>query len=314
MTASANKQNDRDMMQNTLKSQIECSGVGLHSGSVITMTLCPADVDSGIVFVRTDLLSGSNEIPVLFDRVVDTRLCTVIGNESGASVGTIEHVMSALRACNIDNVRIEINGGEAPIMDGSAMPFVEMIQSAGVVAQAAMRKSIKVLKDVRYEEGGKWVSLRPSDIAVFEGEIDFAQPVIGRQKFSVSLLNGNFVHDIASARTFGFQHEVEAMRAAGLARGGSLDNAIVLTDTSVLNKDGLRFSDEFIRHKLLDAIGDLYLAGAPIIGAYDSYKGGHYMNNMLLKTLFADQGNYEIVTQPLTVMAKVVANSGYASL
>lgn len=314
MTASANKQNDRDMMQNTLKSQIECSGVGLHSGSVITMTLCPADVDSGIVFVRTDLLSGSNEIPVLFDRVVDTRLCTVIGNESGASVGTIEHVMSALRACNIDNVRIEINGGEAPIMDGSAMPFVEMIQSAGVVAQAAMRKSIKVLKDVRYEEGGKWVSLRPSDIAVFEGEIDFAQPVIGRQKFSVSLLNGNFVHDIASARTFGFQHEVEAMRAAGLARGGSLDNAIVLTDTSVLNKDGLRFNDEFIRHKLLDAIGDLYLAGAPIIGAYDSYKGGHYMNNMLLKTLFADQGNYEIVTQPLTVMAKVVANSGYASL
>lgn len=314
MIASANKQDDRDMMQNTLKSQIECRGVGLHSGCVITMTLCPADVDAGIVFVRTDLPSGSNEIPVLFDRVVDTRLCTVIGNESGASVGTIEHVMSALRACNIDNVRIEINGGEAPIMDGSAMPFVEMIQSAGVVAQAAMRKSIKVLKDVRYEEGGKWVSLRPSDIAVFEGEIDFAQPVIGRQKFSVSLLNGNFVHDIASARTFGFQHEVEAMRAAGLARGGSLDNAIVLTDTSVLNKDGLRFSDEFIRHKLLDAIGDLYLAGAPIIGAYDSYKGGHYMNNMLLKTLFADQGNYEIVTQPLTVMAKVVANSGYASL
>lgn len=302
------------MMQNTLKSKIECRGVGLHSGSVITMALCPAEVNAGIVFVRTDLPSGSNEIPVLFDRVVDTRLCTVVGNESGASVGTIEHVMSALRACNIDNVRIEINGGEAPIMDGSAMPFVEMIQSAGVVAQAAMRKSIKVLKDVRYEEGGKWVSLRPSDISVFEGEIDFAQPVIGRQKFSVSLLNGNFVHDIASARTFGFQHEVEAMRAAGLARGGSLDNAIVLSDTSVLNKDGLRFSDEFIRHKLLDAIGDLYLAGAPILGAYDSYKGGHYMNNMLLKTLFADQGNYEIVTQPVPVVMGAVQATEYVSL
>jgi len=291
------------MMQNTLNSKIECHGVGLHSGVMITMTLCPAEVDSGIVFVRSDLPASSCVIPVTFDSVVDTRLCTVVGNESGASVGTIEHLMSALRACNIDNVCIEINGFEVPIMDGSAMPFVEMIKEAGIAAQAAPRRSIKVLKDVRYEEGGKWVSLRPSDIAVFEGEIDFAQPVIGRQKFSTSLLNGNFVHDIASARTFGFQREVEAMRAAGLARGGSLDNAIVLTDTSVLNKDGLRYADEFIRHKLLDAIGDLYLAGAPIIGAYDSYKGGHYMNNMLLKALFADESNYEMVTQ-MPVIAK----------
>lgn len=284
------------MMQHTLKNSVTCKGVGLHSGAQITMTLAPAEADSGIVYVRTDLTNQDNVIPAAFDSVVDTRLCTVIANESGASVGTIEHIMSALRAMNIDNVRIEIDGGEVPIMDGSAMPFVEMISEAGIQEQSVSQKIIRVLKEVRYEEGGKWVSLTPSAISSFDGVIDFEAPVIGAQKFSTSLLNGNFVHDIASARTFGFKHEVEAMQAAGLARGGSLDNAIVLTDTSVLNKDGLRFADEFIRHKLLDAIGDLYLAGAPIQGAYDSYKAGHYMNNMLLKELFSDESNYEIVS------------------
>lgn len=293
------------MMQKTLKSRIECRSVGLHSGAMITMSLCPAEVNTGIVFVRTDLPASDSIIQALYDRVVDTRLCTVIGNEFGANVGTIEHVMSALRACHIDNVRIEINGGEVPIMDGSAMPFVEMIQQAGIAVQEMAQKSIKVLREVRYEEAGKWVSLRPSSVAVFEGEIEFAQPVIGAQKFSTSLLNGNFVHDIASARTFGFKHEVEAMQAAGLARGGSLDNAIVLTDTSVLNKGGLRYADEFIRHKLLDAIGDLYLAGGPIMGAYNSYKAGHYMNNMLLKTLFSDSRNFEIIqATPAALLSK----------
>lgn len=283
-------------MQQTVKNRIECQGVGLHSGKTITMAFCPAEIDSGIVFIRTDLEEGENEIAAMYDKVADTRLCTVIANEFGASVGTIEHVMSALRAMEIHNLRIEIDGGEAPIMDGSAMPFVEMIGEAGVQAQGSEQLVVRVLKEVRYEEDGKWVSLKPSDISSFDGVIDFDAPVIGEQKFSTSLLNGNFVHDIASARTFGFKNEVEAMRAAGLARGGSLDNAIVLTDTSVLNEDGLRFADEFIRHKLLDAIGDLYLAGAPIAGAYDSYKAGHYMNNMLLKTLFSDRSNYEIVS------------------
>jgi len=283
-------------MQKTLQTSVSCQGVGLHSGDKITMTLCPADSDSGITFIRTDLDGQDNVIPAAFDNVADTRLCTVIANEAGASVGTIEHVMSALRAMNIDNVTIEIDGGEVPIMDGSALPFVEMITEAGIETQAAPLRSIKILREVRYEEDGKWVSLKPSDVACFEGVIDFAQPVIGQQKYSLSLLNGNFLHDIASARTFCFEKEVEAMRAAGLARGGSLDNAIVLTDTSVINEDGLRYDNEFIRHKLLDAIGDLYLAGAPIIGAYESYKAGHYMNNQLLHALFSDPDNYEIVT------------------
>lgn len=285
-------------MQRTIKNKIECRGVGLHSGQDITMTFWPADIDSGIVFVRTDLEEGKNEIAALYDKVADTRLCTVIANEFGASVGTIEHVMSALRAMDINNLRIEIDGGEVPIMDGSAKPFVDLVQEAGIQIQGAHQAVIRVLKEIRYEEDGKWVSLSPSDISSFEGIIDFDAPVIGEQKFEVSLLNGNFVHDIASARTFGFEHEVEALRAVGLARGGSLENAIVLTDTSVLNKGGLRYKDEFIRHKLLDAIGDLYLAGAPIQGAYNSYKAGHYMNNMLLKTLFSDESNYEIVQAP----------------
>ncbi len=299
-------------MQKTVKNSVTCSGVGLHSGQTITMTLRPADVDAGIVFVRTDLSAG-REIAALYDRVNDTRLCTVIANEEGASVGTIEHVMSALRAMNIDNVTIEIDGAEVPIMDGSAMPFVSMIEEAGIEIQGASLRSIKILREVRYEEDGKWVSLSPSDIASFEGEIDFAQPVIGRQSYSMTLLNGNFVHDIASARTFGFKNEVEMMQSMGLARGGSLDNAIVLTDTSVLNKDGLRFENEFIRHKLLDAIGDLYLAGAPIMGAYNSYKGGHYMNNMLVRAIFADERNYEYVTLS-TARQPVIEQSHSAAL
>ena len=175
------------------------------------MTLCPAEAGSGIRFVRTDMSEQDNVIAARFDHVADTRLCTVIANEAGASVGTIEHVMSALRAMNIDNVTIEIDGGEVPIMDGSAMPFVEMINEAGIETQAAPQKFIKILREVRYEEDGKWVSLKPSDVASFEGMIDFDQPVIGQQKYSLSLLNGNFLHDIASARTFCFEKEVEAM-------------------------------------------------------------------------------------------------------
>lgn len=284
------------MMQTRLKNSVSTQGVGLHSGAAITMTLYPAEADSGVRFIRTDITDKDNVVPVRFDRVVDTRLCTVVANESGASVGTIEHLMSALRAMNIDNVTIEIDGGEVPIMDGSAMPFVEMIAQAGVETLDAPRAVIKVLREVRYEEDGKWVSLSPSSIASFEGVIDFAQPVIGQQKYATSLLNGNFLHDIASARTFCFEKEVEMMRAAGLARGGSLDNAIVLTDTSVVNEGGLRYADEFVRHKLLDAIGDLYVAGAPILGAYESYKAGHYMNNKLLQALFADERNYVVVS------------------
>ncbi|MEZ5814949.1 MAG: UDP-3-O-acyl-N-acetylglucosamine deacetylase [Alphaproteobacteria bacterium] len=281
-------------MQNTVKSAISLKGVGLHSGKDITLSVLPAAENSGITFVRTDITDKNNLIPARWDAVVDTQLCTVIGNEDGITVGTIEHLMSALRGCNVDNARIELDGAEVPVMDGSAMPFVKLIEDAGLQEQAAPRRAIRILKEVSVEKDGKTVTLKPANGAVFGGAIDFDHPEIGEQKFETRLLNGNFKHDIAQARTFGFLHEVEYMRSKGLALGGSLDNAIVLDQTGVMNPGGLRFADEFIRHKLLDAIGDLYLAGGPIIGAYDGYKAGHEMNNLILRALFADDSAYEL--------------------
>lgn len=280
-------------MQTTLKHKITLKGVGLHTGKEITMTLIPADAHHGIVFVRTDLTGQDNVIPARWDNVVDTQLCTVIGNAAGASVGTIEHVMSALCGLGIDNLRIEINGPEVPVMDGSAQPFVEAIDTVGITHQAAPKRSIRILKDVTVEKNGKRVTLSPADVPTYGGEINFDHPQIGAQTYEMQLLNGNFKHDIAAARTFGFLSEVEYMRSKGLALGGSLDNAIVLDDDKVLNTAGLRFNDEFIRHKLLDAIGDLYLAGAPIKGAYFGVKAGHEMNNAILHALFADDSAWE---------------------
>lgn len=274
-------------MQKTLNKDISTNGIGLHSGAKVMLTLRPAPADHGIVFVRTDLQDQDNVIPATYDRVIDTRLCTMIGNESGASVGTIEHLMSALRGCGVDNAIVEIDGPEIPVMDGSAMHFVEMIEDAGLRAQPQPRRAIQVLKEIVVEEGGKTARLSPANGFIFGGEIEFSHPSIGRQSFETRLVNGNFRHDIAAARTFGFAHEVEMMRKQGLARGGSLDNAIVLSETAVMNAEGLRFDDEFIRHKLLDAIGDLYLAGGPILGAYDGFKAGHAMNNAILRKLFA---------------------------
>lgn len=276
-------------MQKTLHQEISCKGVGLHSGAAVTMTLRPAPADHGIVFVRTDL-KADQVIPALYDRVVDTRLCTLIANNSGASVGTIEHLMSALRGCGVDNAVIELDGPEVPIMDGSSTPFVEMIDHAGLRTQPQPRRAIQILKEIVVEENGKYARLSPANGFVFGGEIEFAHPSIGRQTYQTKLVNGNFRHDIAAARTFGFAHEVEYLRQQGLARGGSLDNAIVLDDMRIINAEGLRFADEFIRHKLLDAIGDLYLAGGPILGAYDGFKAGHALNNMVLRKLFSTPG------------------------
>ena len=284
-------------MQTTIKIPTTIQGIGLHSGRDITMTLHPAEADGGIVFIRSDLENGRNEIPALYDNVKDTQLCTVIANEHGASVGTIEHVMSALRGMNIDNIRIEIDGPEVPIMDGSAMPFVGLIEEAGIEALEAPRKVIRILREVVYKEDGKRVSLSPSDLSIFSGTIDFDDNVIGRQEYSTTLLNGNFVHDIAMARTFCFERDVEFMQANNLALGGSLNNAIVVSDTGVMNNEGLRFADEFIRHKLLDGIGDLALAGAPILGEYHGYKLGHDANNKLLHAVFSDPANYRIEYQ-----------------
>lgn len=281
-------------MQHTLKTAITCTGVGLHSGDKVTMVLHPAIEDHGIVFKRIDL-EGSNMIPALWNYVTDTKLCTVISNDRGASVGTIEHIMAALRGCGVDNALIEIDGAEVPVMDGSSIAFVEMIDNAGLRRQEKHRRGIKVLKDIKVEHKGKTITLRPSDKCSFTGSIEFDHPTIGCQSYGTKLVNGNFRHDIAQARTFGFLHEVEWMKSNGLAKGGSLDNAIVLGEDGVMNPDGLRFGDEFIRHKILDAIGDLFLAGGAIIGEYEGFKAGHALNNQVLRALFSDKEAWEII-------------------
>jgi UDP-3-O-[3-hydroxymyristoyl] N-acetylglucosamine deacetylase len=279
-------------MQHTVKSEIALTGIGLHSGSEVMMVLRPAEVDTGINFVRADVLDKNNCIPAKYNNVVDTRLCTVIGNQDGVTVGTIEHLMAALRGCGVDNVIVELDSPEVPVMDGSSAPFVELLDEVGLFVQNKPRRAIKVLKEVIVEDDGKFAALTPSKESAFAGEINFDHPSIGNQTYQTKLLNGNFRHDIAQARTFGFLKDVEAMRRHGLALGGSLDNAIVLDDKGVMNANGLRFKDEFIRHKLLDAIGDLYLAGGPILGAYSADKPGHAINNALLHELFSSAQNY----------------------
>lgn len=274
------------------------------------MHMIPAEENHGIVFVRNDLPKGENVIPALWNSVVDTQLCTVIGNQFGASVGTIEHVMSALRGCGIDNLLIEINGSEVPAMDGSAMPFVNVIEEAGIKEQSQPRKMIRVLKQVTVQDGDKRVTLSPDESCTFVGEINFDHGKIGNQRFGTQLVNGNFKHDIAEARTFGFYHEAEWLRSQGLGLGGSLDNAIILDQDGVMNPDGLRFSNEFIRHKLLDAIGDLYLAGGQILGLYDGLKAGHAINNAILHELFSDNENWEYVDMHLpTVQEREVEDA-----
>jgi UDP-3-O-[3-hydroxymyristoyl] N-acetylglucosamine deacetylase len=291
-------------MQHTIKTSTTLSGIGLHSGKTVNLSLHPAPAGHGIVFARVDL-SGDNRIPARWDLVTDTRLCTVITNSSGANVGTIEHLMAALRGCGVDNVLVEIDGPEIPVMDGSSKPFVEMIDRVGIASQDAARKAIRILKPVTVEEGGKRVSLVPAEEFIFSGEIEFDHPDIGRQHYEIKLLNGNFRHDLADSRTFGFFHEVEMMRKMGLALGGSLDNAIVLDKEKVMNPDGLRHSNEFIRHKLLDAIGDLYLAGMPILGAYEGVKAGHAINNAVLHKLFATPDAFEIIELQHVAVPKV---------
>lgn len=279
--------------QRTLKKKITIQGVGLHTGLQITMHILPAPVNHGIEFIRTDIKDANNKIPAKWDHVTNTQLCTVISNDSGASVGTIEHVMAALRGLNIDNAILELDGQEVPIMDGSSMPFIHAIEkNGGTEAQSESRRMIKVLKEVSVEKDGKRVTLKPDEACVFAGEITFDHEKIGHQRFETQLVNGNFKHDIAEARTFGFYHEAQWLRSQGLGLGGSLDNAIILDEDAVMNPGGLRFQNEFIRHKLLDAIGDLYLAGAPILGLYDGVKAGHAMNNAILHELFSSDENW----------------------
>ncbi|MDB5478606.1 MAG: lpxC [Alphaproteobacteria bacterium] len=281
------------MTQITLKTSVTAQGVGLHTGRKVTLTLNPAPVNHGVVFQRLDL-ERQPKIPALWDKVTDTKLCTLISNENGASVGTIEHLMAALRAANVDNVLVTLDGPEVPIMDGSAEPFHFLITCAGLKTQQAAKKRLHVQKTIRVQEGDKWAEFTPSNIASFDFEVDFDHPSIGQQQRNLTLLNGNFPSQISRARTFGFAHEVEYLRSVGLAQGGSLDNAIVLDREKILNESGLRFPDEFVRHKILDAVGDLYLAGLPIMGHYTGHKAGHALNNQLLHALFADPSSYVI--------------------
>jgi UDP-3-O-[3-hydroxymyristoyl] N-acetylglucosamine deacetylase len=282
--------------QQTIAKVVGCTGVGLHSGQHVRLTLRPAAADTGIVFRRTDL--SGELIAAHWSRVTDTRLNTSIGNESGAVVRTIEHLMAAFAGMAIDNVIVDLDGAEVPVMDGSSAPFVALVEAAGVHELAAPRRAIKILKPVIVRDGDKCAMLAPADDFVVSIEIDFPVEAIGQQKFVQSVSGDGFKDEISRARTFGFEHEVAAMRAAGLGLGGSLDNAVVVASdgAQILNREGLRFKDEFVRHKVLDAIGDLALAGAPILGRFHGVRTGHALNNRLLRALFADASAARPVT------------------
>jgi UDP-3-O-[3-hydroxymyristoyl] N-acetylglucosamine deacetylase len=282
-------------MQHTLKKPTSIHDIGLHSGQLVNVTIHPAAADHGIVFKRVDIQDKDNIVPALWNRVVDTRLCTVIGNEDGVTIGTIEHLMAAFRGCGIDNALVEIDAAEVPILDGSSDVFIKHFEEAGIQVQSSPRRAIRVLKEVTYTENGSTVTLSPSNTPVYGGQIDFDHPSIGAQKFEIKLVNGNFKHDLADCRTFCFLKDVEMMQANGLARGGSLDNAIVIDDAGVMNEEGLRCHDEFIRHKLLDAVGDLSLCGGLFLGRYEGMRAGHMMNNKALHALFADDTAWDMV-------------------
>jgi UDP-3-O-[3-hydroxymyristoyl] N-acetylglucosamine deacetylase len=272
--------------QKTVKASIHCRGIGLHSGMRVGMTLHPAAPDTGIVFRRVD--AGGAEIAASWQNVVESSLCTTLGNGEGLSVATVEHLMAAFAGLEIDNAIVELDGPEVPVMDGSAAPFVFLIECAGIVEQDAPRRAIKVLKPVSVGAPGKSATLMPDDGFAVSFSIDFASSAINRQEITVSPDPDSFKNDISRARTFGFLHEVDQMRAAGLARGGSLANAVVISGDRVLNEEGLRYRDEFVRHKVLDAMGDLYLAGGPLVGHFHGVRSGHALNRRLMEALFAD--------------------------
>jgi UDP-3-O-[3-hydroxymyristoyl] N-acetylglucosamine deacetylase len=273
------------------------SGVGLHSGDRVRMTLRPAAARTGIVFVRTDLRDIDNCVPVRADAVQTAQLCTVIANTSGVTVSTIEHLMAAFAALEIDNAVVEIDGPEVPIMDGSAAPFIALLDRAGRRPQEARRTYIEILSPIEVTMGDKRATLTPSDAFEVAFEIAFPSAVIGRQRVDLVVDEMSFRSELADCRTFGFMKDVEALRARGLARGGSLDNAVVIEGDEVLNPEGLRRPDEFVRHKALDAVGDLYALGAPIIGRFEGVYAGHALNNLLARALLA---------QPLSWRLRVV--------
>ncbi|MEP0943702.1 MAG: UDP-3-O-acyl-N-acetylglucosamine deacetylase [Rhizobiaceae bacterium] len=281
--------------QNTLADRIDLSGVGVHSGKPVSISLLPADEDTGIVFQRSDVsVLDQVDIPAVVASVGATDLCTVLGDPAGVHVKTVEHLMAALIALHVDNVVIEVDSAEIPVMDGSSEVFVEAIDQVGLVQQNRRRRYLRVLKEVRFTMGSSWGVFEPNDTTRYEVEIDFEEEIIGRQTFACDLTPDAFRKDLSRARTFGFMKDVERYWAAGFALGSSLDNSVVICDDNkIINPEGLRYTDEFVRHKTLDAVGDLALAGGQILGCFRSYRGGHKVNAMALQALLSDPANYE---------------------
>lgn len=282
--------------QRTLRSKVRTVGVGLHSGEKVALELRPAAPDTGIVFTRSDLAAAVHE-RAQPSSVVDTRLSTCI-QVGAARISTIEHLMSAFAGLGIDNAYVEVGGPEVPIMDGSAGPFVFLIQSAGIEEQRAFKRFIRIQRPVEVRDGDKWVRFEPYQGFRISFTIEYRHPVFatGQQSVCVDFADTSYIEQVARARTYGFMQDVEFMRSQGLGLGGSLDNAIVMDEHRVLNNDGLRYDNEFVKHKVLDAIGDLYLLGHPVIGAYSAHKSGHAMNNRLLQQLLAEPSAYEVAT------------------
>ncbi len=290
--------------QRTIRNKVSCFGVGLHTGVRVDIALLPATEDSGITFKRIDIKDKNQIITASYANVSNTLLGTTIKNEDGVHVATIEHLMAALWGCGVDNCIVEINGPEVPIMDGSSEPFVFLIECAGVQEQKKHRKIIEVLKEISVYESDDinsgYITISPSDSFSVNLRIDFGDKVISSQDCLFNIENISFKSDICRARTFGFEHEVEHLRKNGLARGGSLDNAIVVGPDGVLNKEGLRYRDEFVRHKVLDCLGDIYLAGGYMKGNLKGFKSGHALNNKLLRKLFADKDAWSTLQIPET--------------
>jgi UDP-3-O-[3-hydroxymyristoyl] N-acetylglucosamine deacetylase len=298
--------------QTTLGREIELSGIGVHSGAPVSMVLHPAEADTGYRFLVTKRGRIVAEIPAHVDHIKNLTLCTVLGDDSGTTIGTVEHLLAALRGLSIDNCYIEVDSREVPIMDGSAAAFVAAVDGVGIRELLKPRRLIKVLKPVRVEEGNCWGELRPHSGFRLDVEIDFETELIGKQRYALEMSSGAFRNELARARTFGFMRDVENLWKAGLALGASLDNTVALADDRVMNPEGLRYPQEFVRHKMLDAVGDLALAGAPILGAYQSVRGGHRLNAYVVRKLLADSEAWTMVSAPTVHAAPVDMSMGGA--
>ncbi len=297
------------MKQRTIAKSIEILGIGLHKGVPVKMRLEPLDSDMGIVFYRSD---AGVTIPLKRENVVDTKMATVIGKD-GVVISTIEHLLSAVYAYGIDNLRVVIDNDEAPVLDGSSAGYCMLIEEAGIKELDKSKKAIKIKKQVDVTTpDGKRVTLKPSNRIVYDFEIDFEHPVIGKQNFHFDYSIAEYKENISRARTFGFLHEVQYLRSIGLAQGGSMENAIVLDQSKVLNPEGLRYDDEFVRHKILDAIGDMALLEYTLVGEYDAVAGSHHLNHLLTKKLYEDEANYEIIDLEEATSESVVFEMAYA--